>query len=124
MIRLEVIHNSDRRSAILTLQSLPSARDVLQAACNKFRLNARKCRLFDRGVELQATSLVHGNSVWLLNQSEAYQGPSSDQFDVDNDLKDRVAILDGSDVWVDPEAIEQVGLPVARPHLLHGVTFM
>ena len=111
-MRIEVIHNGDRRKAILLLPGdSPTAEEVLSAACNRFRLKPRKFRLFYRGVQLQSGShsLQDGSSAWLVGENDTYHGPSPEAHDDADGAKASVSILDGSDVWIDPEAVEQVG---------------
>lgn len=109
-MRIEVVHNGDRRKAILTFDANPSAEDVLVAACNRFRLKPRKFRLFYRGVQLQSGShgLQDGSSAWIVGETDSYSGPTAEAHDDVDGAKACVTILDGSDVWIDPEAVEQV----------------
>ena len=112
VMRIEVIHNGDRRKAILLLPGeSPTAEEVLSAACNRFRLKPKKFRLFYRGSQLQSGShsLQDGSSAWLVGEHDLYKGPLPEAYDDADKAKASVTILDGSDVWIDPEAIEQVG---------------
>jgi release factor H-coupled RctB family protein len=52
--------------------------------------------------------LEDGDTLWLLNGQEEYQGPTADHYTAEDAAEARVTVLDGTDVWVDPEAIEQV----------------
>ena len=113
-MRIEIVHNGDRRKAIVVLPET-SADKVLAAACNKMKLKARHFRLFLHGLELRSDSQLRADStVWLVGINDAYLGPSADACQAADDVKDRVSILDGSDVWIDPEAVDQV----RRPNLL------
>ncbi|GAX73186.1 hypothetical protein CEUSTIGMA_g639.t1 [Chlamydomonas eustigma] len=83
MPRVEVIHNGDRRVAVV---SELRAEDAIRAACNKFRLNHKNFDIYFYGVVKQSDDLLEDcSSVWS-----------------------RVEILDGQDVWIDPEAVDQV----------------
>lgn len=111
-MRIEIVHNGDRRKAVVILpMEAPSTEDVLKAACNKLRLKARQFQLYCRGVQLQQgdrSSLQDGCTVWVVGENDRYAGPSPEALGAADDARAKVSILDGSDVWIDPEAVEQV----------------
>ena len=115
-MRIEIVHNGDRRKAIVVLPET-SADKVLAAACNKMKLKARHFRLFLHGLELRSDGQLRADStVWLVGINDAYLGPSADACQAADDVKDRVSILDGSDVWIDPEAVDQVRRACGHMH--------
>ena len=108
-MRIEVIHNSDRRIAVLVLEGETSAKTILTAACNKLRLKAKKCRLFRHGIQLQPEFILHdGCTVWLVGEKDTYSGRTSEACQSLEAAKSSVNILDGAEVWIDPKAVEQV----------------
>lgn len=114
-MRLEVVNNRDRRAVALVFPGSPVlAAEVLSAACNKFRLQPKRCRLFRMGRELQlaADTLSQGASVWVVHGEEPYSGPSDSQAQAAACCSECVSVLDGADVWIDPEAVKQVHMTV------------
>ena len=131
---VEITRNSNRSVSLVKLEGQVLAKDALAAACNKFRLKPAKCNLFHKGVALLPEDIIpDGAHLWLVGEAEIYQGPSAEQALLESDIQDRITILDGADVWIDPEAVDQVRntiraspqeilRAVGMPDLHHGPT--
>jgi release factor H-coupled RctB family protein len=131
---IEVTRNCNRSVALVKLEATARAQDALTAACNKFRTKVSKSKLFHEGVQLDPLHQISdGSRLWLVGEAEVYQGPSSEQANMEREIQKRVTILDGADVWIDPEAVEQVHntirtsfdeilRAVGMPDLHHGPT--
>ena len=69
-MRIEIVHNGDRRKAIVVLPET-SAHSVLTAACNKMKLKARNFRLFLHGLELGSDCQLRDDStIWLAGRDK------------------------------------------------------
>ena len=130
---VEVTRNSNRAVVLVKLKEQALAKDALVAACNKFRTTPSKNKLYRDGLPIHPLDIVpDGSRLWLLAESEVYQGPSAEQVLME-DVEKRVTILDGADVWIDPEAVDQIRntvrtssqdilKAVGMPDLHHGPT--
>ena len=130
---VEITRNCDRSLVLVKLHDCFLAKDALIAACNKFRTTPSKNKLYRNGLPLHPLDLVpEGARLWLVGASEVYQGPSEDKALLD-DIQNRVSILDGNGVWIDPEAVDEIHntvressqdilRAVGMPDLHHGPT--
>jgi release factor H-coupled RctB family protein len=130
----EITRNCNRSVTLVKLEGQVLAKDALVAACNKFRTKPSKCNLFRDGLPLLPDDIVpDGARLWLVGEAEVYQGPSAELALLESDIQNRITILDGADVWIDPEAVDQVHntvrtssqeilRAVGMPDLHHGPT--
>lgn len=116
MIRLEVIGGASLQGKRfpLLVHSDQLIHDVSTAIANKFHLRSLKqFRIFARGVEYECTlsqqigGILFGvKEIYILSKSEAYRGPSEEQYT--QDARVDVSVIASPEVYIDAEAVEQV----------------